>query len=805
MNKGKIGNITLSVIFPFPEMSSNRSAQIFSHVGIPVLKGIQNGNFHDGFVPLEEVRKGSWRIKNLQFIESDWVLFLEEGEFLDEKSIHLLLRALPDLKSCGHFMTIARHLPQENIRAFDWVTTTRILSSPTINMITYHSIEVRLVPKPLIEGLIIERSDDPIYGKFQLRFPHMESEANERELVPISISRFEPDLTGIEMEDPEDYEIFLKGHRRFFNDRDFVEEFDWPRTIYVLIRKDHVPIILKGLKEGATSRSIVIHTLNYLLRMGDFQMAGQFLPFIPEHWEIYEPVIGQMKALILLFTGMPNEAREIAQKVSTYAPEIPAFMENMGKIFLLLGERERASECFKQALDGIDENDGGSHLRTFLSTLGENCRKRPTLTCCILCRDEEKLISRALKSVYGIADEILVVDTGSKDKSRDIAREFGAKVIEFPWDDDFSSARNFAIKHVNSDYILMLDADEYLFPVHLVDFHVMKQLLPLEAPRAFSLPIGHLKIETDWMNVLVCNGNFVTETHSVRIFPAINGICYRGRIKEDIVDSLSKMGIPITTLPENQMRIHHEVNDREWRILRKVSAYEKEEDPNLSQIASAVKEFSFLNDIKNTIKWLKMLVERGMEKRLPSIARIGIGLAGLLEEISTDEAKAILIRLNTLFPEDRELLKSISSHFIKKGSFSEVTSLKIPLTERANEMEDPDFLVHKAIFHIEMGEISSAVKILDKVLLQNSIHLLGQVARFYLFCKLRDFELAINALEEIVEITNGGKVQRISSRMEFLRTVERLSESLGKWGHGVERSLLLHGTLFLEGVEETSK
>jgi glycosyltransferase involved in cell wall biosynthesis len=79
-------------------------------------------------------------------------------------------------------------------------------------------------------------------------------------------------------------------------------------------------------------------------------------------------------------------------------------------------------------------------------------------------RDEEKVLPRCLKSVRGIASELIVVDTGSKDNTVSVAKDFGAKVFFFKWCDDFSAARNESIKYARGDWILQIDADEKLHP-----------------------------------------------------------------------------------------------------------------------------------------------------------------------------------------------------------------------------------------------------------------------------------------------------------------------------------------------------
>jgi tetratricopeptide (TPR) repeat protein len=86
------------------------------------------------------------------------------------------------------------------------------------------------------------------------------------------------------------------------------------------------------------------------------------------------------------------------------------------------------------------------------------------LTLCMIVKNEEVTLSRTLDSVKGLVDEMVVVDTGSRDRTREIAREFGARVYDFEWCDDFAVARNECLKHAQGDWILVLDADEVLVP-----------------------------------------------------------------------------------------------------------------------------------------------------------------------------------------------------------------------------------------------------------------------------------------------------------------------------------------------------
>lgn len=86
-----------------------------------------------------------------------------------------------------------------------------------------------------------------------------------------------------------------------------------------------------------------------------------------------------------------------------------------------------------------------------------------TISLCMIVKNEEATISRCLQSVEQIADEIVIVDTGSTDKTKELVSQFTDKIFDFEWIDDFAAARNYAFSKATQDYILWLDADDVFF------------------------------------------------------------------------------------------------------------------------------------------------------------------------------------------------------------------------------------------------------------------------------------------------------------------------------------------------------
>jgi len=89
-----------------------------------------------------------------------------------------------------------------------------------------------------------------------------------------------------------------------------------------------------------------------------------------------------------------------------------------------------------------------------------------SISLCMIMRDAAKTLPRCLDSVQGLVDEIIIVDTGSLDNSIDIARAYGARVFNDPWQDDFARPRNIGIQQATKSWILILDPDEIITRQH---------------------------------------------------------------------------------------------------------------------------------------------------------------------------------------------------------------------------------------------------------------------------------------------------------------------------------------------------
>ena len=102
-----------------------------------------------------------------------------------------------------------------------------------------------------------------------------------------------------------------------------------------------------------------------------------------------------------------------------------------------------------------------------------------TISICMIVKNEEAVLARCLESLKGLAEEIVIVDTGSIDNTKKIASAYTQKIYDFEWIEDFSAARNFAFSKCTQQYIYTADADEMLNEENRKKFLILKQnILP---------------------------------------------------------------------------------------------------------------------------------------------------------------------------------------------------------------------------------------------------------------------------------------------------------------------------------------
>ena len=149
-----------------------------------------------------------------------------------------------------------------------------------------------------------------------------------------------------------------------------------------------------------------------------------------------------------------------------------------------------------------------------------------TISLCMIVRDEEAVLGRCLDSVADCVDEIIVVDTGSVDGTREVAARYTRQIYDFVWVDDFAAARNAAFGYATMDYCMWMDADDILLDDDRQAFRQLKEQLDGSAD-VVMLPYQTLDGE----------GHVVLSYNRERLLRREAGFCWQGRVHEAIVPS----------------------------------------------------------------------------------------------------------------------------------------------------------------------------------------------------------------------------------------------------------------------------
>lgn len=171
---------------------------------------------------------------------------------------------------------------------------------------------------------------------------------------------------------------------------------------------------------------------------------------------------------------------------------------------------------------------------------------KPLISLCMIVKNEADTLACCLSSVHGVADEIVIVDTGSTDATLSIAGSFGARIIPFPWNGDFAAARNAGLAEARGTWILVLDADEELDPESRSELRVCAEHTEIEA---FFVRIHNHK-GTDRASLTI------TVNPILRMFKRRPNYRFRGIIHEQIAAEILQV-TPAAAMHMSTVIVHH--------------------------------------------------------------------------------------------------------------------------------------------------------------------------------------------------------------------------------------------------------
>ena len=748
-------------------------------------------------IPIDRLLRIDGSPCSFEDLNTPWVLFIENGESIPKGQEQSILSLLDNGKVGYYSCTVERQLPREALEAFQWVTTREVFQRPTGRLRSYWTSELRLLPTLSLKDIRLTASIAEKESFWMIDPPGSDWPIIQADLR-ISKRADSQDNSKTFMGKPLDRDIFLRGHEAFFSDRDLSAGFEWPHTVYHTLRLDHIPEVKEALRQGLSNPDILQFALVYLIRFRHFALARELVRMIPEVWLQRHLGLAQSVATVHYINGNRKEALELLQSALRRFPGEAWLAKNAIKICILLGRLEAIDPINKAYRVATGQELSDDYLEQFETIHRGGAGRTATVSLCLIIKDEARQLERAILSAKPMADEIIVVDTGSQDDSVTIARKLGAQVYHFPWNNDFSAARNFAIEKASSDYIFFLDGDEYISPFYYLESQTLKKLLPLDPPCAFKLAVGSYFNETDWLFLVSSMGNFRIEHSPVRIFPRQHGLVYKGIIGETVEYSLNDQGIPVRTIPDQAFHLIHDRTHKRERIQRKLSLYDRVANPDLPLLLQSVQDFSYLGLSNRTLSSLHTLFSR-IQEADDSKRRIGLHLARLLEKEDPGQVDGLYRQLLSLFPRDWPLIKAYAEYLIVNHRFSDLQI--IPLEEAdlsiGNRTEKFERIGFWSLQHFARGEFEEAIGILSDGLEEDPLNLFGQSLRFYYLMSVCDLEGALSSLEALFKALGRPLVQSIGSLSQFLDVGETQAALLLEGNYLKERALVSAGLLTL--------
>lgn len=246
----------------------------------------------------------------------------------------------------------------------------------------------------------------------------------------------------------------------------------------------------------------------------------------------------------------------------------------------------------------------------------------------MIVKNEERCLRRCLRAARSLVDDIIIADTGSSDRTKAIAKEMGATVVDFQWVDDFSAARNFALDHSDADWNLILDADEYLRPCS------RKGLEKVIESRK-GMWIGGITRYDSYKD-----NEGVSQSTSIlpRLLP--KGVRYEGLIHEQ-----PKAGYPCYALPlraDHDGYMNEDKGERNLPYLEKAVREYPEDGYYQFQLASTLRNLGRLEESLKYFHNFYRLTEAGEAYRAGGVVLYLYTLLDLGTERCLDEAAKIV-------------------------------------------------------------------------------------------------------------------------------------------------------------------
>ena len=291
-----------------------------------------------------------------------------------------------------------------------------------------------------------------------------------------------------------------------------------------------------------------------------------------------------------------------------------------------------------------------------------------TISACIIVKNEEQFLEECLNSIKDLADEIIIVDTGSTDKSIEIAKKFTDKRYTFAWINDFAKARNFSLTKATSDWILIIDSDEVIAKK---DHPLIKKLLEETPFHALSIIQRNYTDKTQQPLFKATDERYKEEAKNlpgyvpsemIRLFRNKKGIAFTSPVHETVIPTMRKLGfkfartdIPIHHYQHLKSKEQHE--EKLEGYIKLLQEKERKEPTNIKNLHDlAIVYLEQKRDLKTAFNYFKKIYEHDNELLEPYL---GMGIIyGRLGKIE----KAIMIFNKALQNQTKKTIEMRTDH-----------------------------------------------------------------------------------------------------------------------------------------------
>ena len=295
-----------------------------------------------------------------------------------------------------------------------------------------------------------------------------------------------------------------------------------------------------------------------------------------------------------------------------------------------------------------------------------NCDKQHTnrqLTVAMIVRDAEKLVVPTLDCVREIADEILVADTGSIDRTRPVALARATKVVSIPWTDDFSAARNALLDRASGDWILWLDAGETISPETAAE---IRRFVDEDADPAHAyLLMVRLPAKDEYLAA--------EQVGRIRLIPNNKALRYSGRVREQLQAAMATAGITIEPMTWHVLRsmADHDPAVKKRKARRDLKLAElsiRDGGPTASSLLAMGEAWSNIGQWQQSIDCFRQaltLCTRGSTEMLETY----YGILAAYENMPEAKEQQIqtCVEAIEIFPHDAQLLCAMANYMQNRG------------------------------------------------------------------------------------------------------------------------------------------